>query len=125
MIEIAIILGISLSAFLFAYLATNISKNHGALQIFFLIISLFMVVVNIDTISRMAETAVTNSSTLNFSYVPEATLDNISRTMDAIFNALIFMIILVVLYFLLMLIIASGKIANPFKREEDEMEVNE
>lgn len=52
-----IMIGLSFISFIFAYLSVNISKKHGPLQIFFIILCFISMVLNVSVASVMASDA--------------------------------------------------------------------
>ena len=110
MIELALILGIGLIAFIFAYLSLNLSKKHAPLQILFLLLSFISIILGTVFLSWMTQDYTVGS---NFAYIPEATMDKIGEMIDHLFNAFIWVLILLIVYFILTLLIASGKLMAP------------
>lgn len=83
----AVGVGIALFAFVFAYLAVNIDKRHGPLQIFFIILSMFFMGADALVLSTIAN---------------EAGSTNVESLIDStILNPLIWIIIVVIAYFLI------------------------
>jgi len=118
-LDIAIVLGTGIFSFIFAYLAVNIDKRHGALQIFYMLVSIFIMMVGFDNLHRLLNTA-------SAGVVPDSTYAQIAGTVAVETNLIMMVAILTICYFLYMLIVAGFKVAGESKaKRKAKMEVFE
>jgi len=121
-LQVGIILGLVIVSIILAYLSTTISKRHGVLQILFLLMSLIVMYISLDTISRFALNATSGISADTY----QDTFGDVNEIVARAAGAMGWIVILILVYFIIQLLLLSGTIMNPYGRKDaDEDEVTD
>lgn len=93
MYDIAAILALSFSSFIFAYVAMNIDKKHGALQILFLSLSFLLILLNITLSEEFVRV------NPDFNVTATSTLDKLDKSYTtSMWGFVIFAIYVIVMF---------------------------